>query len=311
MVSADLDSGKTNAPAPGEKVLNAAVFRSFKVLKVTRVSYNTKIIRLEIPFGRSLGLPIGRHVSVRATLPDGTRAVRAYTPTSRPSQHGYFDLMVKTYEAGKLSPVLHELRPGQSVEVRGPVGRFKYHPNQYLRIGLVAAGTGLTPCLQLIRCVLEGADESGERGEQPHEKDRTCLRLLYQNRTEADILLRDELDALAKRFPGRLSITYFLSNAEESSSFGQDSQQQVTNRGKKAGDGAGQGQGQPQERRGYIQQGDVHELLRPADCPLVCLCGPAGFNSCITDKLVQEGHVAPAPSAQAGGTAAAASIYVW
>jgi len=47
---------------------------------------------------------------------------------------------------------------GQSLDVRGPVGRFKYAKNSYRHIGLVAGGTGLTPCLQLVRCVLEGPE---------------------------------------------------------------------------------------------------------------------------------------------------------
>lgn len=49
---------------------------------------------------------------------------------------------------------------GQSLDVRGPVGRFKYAKNAYRHIGLVAGGTGITPCLQLVRCVLEGPDVS-------------------------------------------------------------------------------------------------------------------------------------------------------
>ena len=35
------------------------------------------------------------------------------------------------------------------VEVRGPVGRFKYTKNAYKKMGFVAGGTGLTPCLQV------------------------------------------------------------------------------------------------------------------------------------------------------------------
>ena len=42
--------------ADDERVLSAAAFREFKVLKVTKVSHNTKLIRFEIPHGKSLGL---------------------------------------------------------------------------------------------------------------------------------------------------------------------------------------------------------------------------------------------------------------
>lgn len=120
-----------------DKVLSASVFKNFRVLQVSNISHNSKLIRFEIPFGNGLGLPIGRHVSVRADV-DGKPVMRAYTPTSRPDQKGYFDLLVKTYEFGKMSPHLHSLIVGSSLEVRGPVGRFKYTPNSYKHMGLIA-----------------------------------------------------------------------------------------------------------------------------------------------------------------------------
>jgi len=249
-------------------VLNPAVFKKFTVLKITKVSHNTKLIRFEIPHGKTLGLQIGRHITLRAEI-DGNNVMRAYTPTSRPDQQGYFDLLIKTYEFGKMSSYIHTLKVGGSVEVRGPVGRFKYEKNSYKRIGLVAGGTGLTPCLQVIRCILESPEYCvGEK---------TCFTLLFQNRCEEDILLRDELDALQKAFPDRLQIFYYLSNpqtAEFASTL------------------------RPFERKGYINE-EVAKLLAPDVCPLVCICGPSGFNDCVKKLLVAVGHEEEK------------SIYVW
>jgi len=240
-----------------DRVLNPAVFKTFKILKITKASHNTKLIRFEIPHGKSLGLPIGRHISIKAEV-DGNSVIRAYTPTSRPDQTGFFDLVVKNYDLGKLSPHLHSLRVGASVSIRGPVGRFKYEKNAYRKIGLVAGGSGLTPCLQLIRCLLQAPDMAD---------DRTSLVLLFQNRTEDDILLREELDALQSSHVGRLQVLYFLSNAQ-STDFGVHHS----------------------ERRGYINQEAVHALLHPEHCQLVCLCGPSGFNSSVKRLLVDAGH---------------------
>ena len=78
------DPTKTNE---NEKVLNPAVFRKFQLLQVTKISHNTKLMLFEIPHGRSLGLTIGRHVSVRADV-RGKPVMRAYTPTSRPDVTG-------------------------------------------------------------------------------------------------------------------------------------------------------------------------------------------------------------------------------
>ena len=148
--SSNLAGGEADVNNAEVNVLNPAVFHKFRLMQTTQVSHNTKLLRFEIPGGRTLGLGIGRHVTVRGGV-EGVQVLRAYTPTSRPDTEGYFDLLVKTYLAGKLSPYLHSLVPGDAVEVRGPVGRFKYTKNAYKKIGFVAGGTGLTPCLQVRR----------------------------------------------------------------------------------------------------------------------------------------------------------------
>ncbi len=246
--------------ANDDRVLNPAVFRTFKILKIMKASHNTKLLRFEIPHGRSLGLPIGRHISIKAEV-DGNNVIRAYTPTSRPDQTGYFDLVIKNYDMGKLSPHLHSLTVGSSVSIRGPVGRFKYEKNSYKRIGLVAGGSGLTPCLQLMRCLLQGPDMVD---------DRTSLVLLFQNRTEDDILLREELDSLQESHRSRVQIIYYLSNAQS---------QEFSNH-----------KSQHCEQRGYINKDAVHAHLHPNHCQLVCICGPAGFNSSVKKLLVEAGH---------------------
>jgi cytochrome-b5 reductase len=102
-----------------------------------------------------------------------------------------FDLLVKRYEFGKMSTHMHSLRAGSKIEVRGPIGRFKYKKNQYPKLGLIAGGTGLTPCLQVIRSILQSPEYA--------PGDKTRLTLFFQNRTEEDILLLDELELLVKK----------------------------------------------------------------------------------------------------------------
>ena len=70
---------------------------------------------------------------------------------------------------------------------------------------LLDIGTGITPMYQLIRTVLS----------EPAELDATKLRLLYANRSEEDIILRRELDALAAEHPNRFEVQYVLENLPE------------------------------------------------------------------------------------------------
>lgn len=68
---------------------------------------------------------------------------------------------------------------------------------------LPPGGTGITPMLQLVREVVQ--DES----------DPTQMALLFANQTPGDILLRDELDSLARDNPHRFKLWYTVDRPEE------------------------------------------------------------------------------------------------
>jgi cytochrome-b5 reductase len=245
---------------PGS-VLSSTDWTPFELVSSTMVSHNTVLLRFEVPDGKALSLPIGRHLSIRAEI-DGNFVQRPYTPTSDPDQTGYFELLVKVYDLGKMSSHLHRMRCGDCVDVRGPVGRFKYMANQYKCIGLVAGGTGLTPCLQVVRSVLEG-------NRSAYKEDTTKFILYYQNRKEEDVLLRSDLDSLVEKHGERFTVTYFLSNPSTKE--------------------WGQSKKRSNEKRGYIAKADMQKLAPPG-CGLVCVCGPSGFNRAMRDLMVDVGH---------------------
>lgn len=68
---------------------------------------------------------------------------------------------------------------------------------------MLAGGTGITPMLQLIRAIVKDAT------------DETQVSLLFANQTEKDILLRDELDGIAKSHPDKLKVWYTLDTSGE------------------------------------------------------------------------------------------------
>lgn len=178
-----------------QPALSKDEWRAFKLIERTRVSHSSSVYRFAIP--HKFGLPIGQHVSVRAPL-DGQHIVRSYTPISDHNATGYVDFLVKTYEAGNVSRVFDRLQIGESLEMRGPKGRFTYARNMAPQIGMLAGGTGITPCLQILRAALRDP------------KDRTQFSLLYANVSEDEILLRDELTSLQHTYPHRFSVHYFL-----------------------------------------------------------------------------------------------------
>jgi cytochrome-b5 reductase len=165
----------------------------------TVLSHNTRLFRFALPTPETrLGLPLGRHMSLRAFV-NGDETRRPYTPTSSDADLGFFDLLVKVYPAphGKMSRHLDSLSVGDTVDIRGPLGKFTYERNSFEKIVMIAGGTGLTPCWQVFRELLADPE------------DLTELRLIFANVTEDDILLHDELDEIAaanKRF----SVYYVL-----------------------------------------------------------------------------------------------------
>ena len=187
-----------------DKVLSPVTFRKFTLISVKDISHNTKLLVFRVPNDKPLGLPIGKHINIQAEI-DGVKVSRSYTPVSKPNDTGRFELLVKSYENGRMSTYLTNMKINQTISVRGPIGRFKYIPNKHSRIGLIAGGTGITPCLQLIRYVLHGYTSI---------IDKTNFTLFFQNRTYHDILLKDDLDELVKLYPDRIKLVYFLSNPQ-------------------------------------------------------------------------------------------------
>lgn len=83
-----------------------------------------------------------------------------------------------------MSSYVRTWQVGDMIEWRGPFGTFLYKPNQYRRIGMLAAGTGVAPMLQVIQGILA------------NDLDETFIHLVYSNRTYDDILMKDRLDEL-------------------------------------------------------------------------------------------------------------------
>jgi ferredoxin-NADP reductase len=123
----------------------------------------------------------GQHVDLRLTAEDGYSTQRSYSIASAPEGERV-ELTVQRLPGGEVSSYLAEdLRPGDLVEVRGPVGGwFVWQPEQTEPVLLVAGGSGLVPLMCMIR-VREAVG-----GGVP-------FRLLYSVRGPADLLYAAEL----------------------------------------------------------------------------------------------------------------------
>jgi cytochrome-b5 reductase len=175
-------------PAPHAPYANLPSYR-FKLPKPTDI----------------LGLPIGQHISLAANIAGQPKeVVRSYTPISSDEDKGHFDLLIKSYPTGNISKHVASLMVGQTMKVRGPKGAMVYTPNMVRRFGMIAGGTGITPMLQVIKAIIRGR-ETG---------DVTEVDLIFANVNREDILLKEDLDALAAK-DSRFRVHYVLNNPSE------------------------------------------------------------------------------------------------
>jgi ferredoxin-NADP reductase len=124
----------------------------------------------------------GQHVDVRLTAEDGYQSQRSYSIASAPEDE-HLLLTVERLDDGEVSPYLTEtLRPGDELELRGPIGGyFVWRKALGGPLLLVGGGSGVVP----LRAML--------RHHRAVDSDVPC-RLLYSARMQTDLIYREELE---------------------------------------------------------------------------------------------------------------------
>ncbi|KAI8930178.1 hypothetical protein BC831DRAFT_395454 [Entophlyctis helioformis] len=175
--------------------------------QVIPVNHNMKIFRFALPEGTThLGLPTASCVVTKfqdGVKPDGKPniVIRPYTPIEDPGlgYTGTFDLLIKKYPTGVMSSHIFSLKPGDTLDIKGPIPKFEYKASEVPHIGMIAGGSGITPMLQVIQRVLS------------NPADKTLLSLVFANVSEADIPLRDYFDKLAKEHGDQIRVYHTIS----------------------------------------------------------------------------------------------------
>ena len=179
----------------GTAVRGRLTWQTATVSSVTDETPQVRTIMLDVP-----GWPghrAGQHVDVRLTADDGYQAERAYSIAAAPGEP--LAITVERLDDGEVSPYLtEELRPGDTIEARGPIGGyFVWAPPDGGPLMLLAGGSGVVP----LRAILRYRRLVGSS---------VPARLLYSSRSWEDVIYRSELEAV----PDGVAVTYTLTRKQ-------------------------------------------------------------------------------------------------
>ncbi|UJR26043.1 hypothetical protein I4U23_007389 [Adineta vaga] len=238
--------------------LDPNAFRPLKLSNIKKYNHNTNIFTFTFDDPKAKYNGKTASCVVFKTNVNGKDEIRPYTPISRPNTIGELEFVIKNYPQGLMSKHVHEMKKGDTIEIKGPIPKYPYEANKFEKLALIAGGTGITPMVQMIEEVLLNPD------------DKTKVTLLFANTTTDDILLKESLDKLAQKYPDRFQLHYTVDKLTD-------------DKAKKAWKG----------EVGYINADMLKKLLpMPAkkddESLLAMICGPPGFMKLISGEKTKD-----------------------
>jgi nitrate reductase (NAD(P)H) len=177
---ASTTQGRPTTPH-SDAFLERSRWKSVRLCNIEQINHDSYLYRFALPEpNQPLGLPVGQHVFVRLRRQDtGEMVQRAYTPVSQQGAVGFIDFLIKCIFAtrtcfqsrtdffirlylpsaliptgGRMTTGFHQLRLGDSVELKGPLGSFIWdEPSAALwkgirvavkEVGMICGGSGTT-----------------------------------------------------------------------------------------------------------------------------------------------------------------------
>jgi ferredoxin-NADP reductase len=219
-----------------------------RVVELVEETARTKSLVLDLP--KWGGHRAGQHVDIRLTAEDGYQAERSYSIGSAPEDR-HLVLTVERLDDGEVSPYLtDELRPGDELELRGPIGGyFVWERSLGGPLLMIAGGSGVVPFRSMLRHWAAGAHNA-------------VPRLIYSSRTLSDVIYQEELTRLAAQ--DGVDVRFALTREWPDDFHGH------------------RGRVDP----GFLED----SAWPPDEQPLVYICGPTSFVEAVAQALVDIGH---------------------
>ncbi len=170
-------------PAPHSSPTGPLILR---LASITAQTPDSKTLRFILPSDRKLNARPGQFLTF-SFLFDGKKLTRSYSICSSPARSGYVEITPKSVGRGCASVFLNERASvGMTVEANGAFGLFCFDESKHRNVVLLAAGSGITPMISMLRYIDDLCLE-------------TTVTLLYCVRTSNDIIFHGELEELRGR----------------------------------------------------------------------------------------------------------------
>jgi ferredoxin-NADP reductase len=157
-----------------------------RLASITAQTPDSKTLRFIVPNDRKLNARPGQFLTF-SFLFDGKKVIRSYSICSSPARSGYVEITTKRVSKGCVSVFLNDRASiGMTVEASGAFGHFCFDERKHQNVVLLAAGSGITPMMAMLRYMDDLCLE-------------TTVTLLYCVRTSSDIIFHGELEELQAR----------------------------------------------------------------------------------------------------------------
>lgn len=185
------------------------MFHSLVIQKIQKETPNSVSIEFNIPANiqNEFDFQSGQFLTLKKEIA-GEDIRRSYSICSTPKS-GIVKVVVKQIPNGKFSTFANsELKEGDTIEAAKPTGTFFLTPNasNSKKYVLVAAGSGITPILSILKSILK-------------EEPTSSIDLYYGNQNQQHTIFKNELEELKSTYKERLNLNFIFSQEKGESRF--------------------------------------------------------------------------------------------
>ena len=222
----------------------SGIFHSLQVRSVEPDTQEAVIVTFDVPeaLRSEFGFTQGQYLTLRTEI-DGQDLRRSYSICAG-IDDGELRVGVRKVRGGVFSNWINEhLRPGDTVQVMAPQGRFfvPLLPSAKRHHVGIAGGSGITPILSIMKTVLA-------------REPRSRFTLIYGNRQLQSTMFKEEIEDLKNRTMARLALHHVFSDEHSDAAL----------------------------NRGLMNRAKIAEFLQsivaPAGIDHVFICGPFQMN---------------------------------